>query len=333
MEKITRLGFTLLLMCIWSFANAQSDTTQVTDFTLVEQQITLRIGESCQLHVNPSDAEVKWMESWDLSSDPVIIVDENGLITALKAGNAVVGVESRGGSVMRYCQVAVLEEGNVRKEKKSLAPVEESEWADVNYILTNDGTFSARGTYYGSGAQTNYLNYVMTEQCVFLWFDVNFEDSTKMFYLQPFSLEIKDCNAQKYNIYLDNILGLLMMPITLPHIADMVIGAGVGLLMDVFCNSLGIHTAACILIMFIRPYLIGAIVNDKDRLNEQISLRSIGMEALIKYVVILVLVHHLTVFLLAAWSWAHIGFVLLETLISGLITCLIVIGYNILKYR
>ena len=129
------------------------------------------------------------------------------------------------------------------------------------------------------------------------------------------------------------ILGLLMMPITLPHIADMVIGAGVGLLMDVFCNSLGIHTAACILIMFIRPYLIGAIVNDKDRLNEQISLRSIGMEALIKYVVILVLVHHLTVFLLAAWSWAHIGFVLLETLISSLITCVIVIGYNILKYR
>lgn len=204
MEKITRLGFTLLLMCIWSFANAQSDTTQVTDFTLVEQQITLRIGESCQLHVNPSDAEVKWMESWELASDPVIIVDENGLITALKAGNAVVGVESRGGSVMRYCQVAVLEEGDVRKEKKSLVPVEESEWADVGYKLTNDGTFTAQGTYYGSGAQTNYLNYITTEQCIFLWFDVNYEDSTKMFYPQPFSLEIKDCDAQKYNIYLDN---------------------------------------------------------------------------------------------------------------------------------
>ena len=129
------------------------------------------------------------------------------------------------------------------------------------------------------------------------------------------------------------VLCLLMMPITLTHSLSMIIGAVAGLVMDIFCNSLGVHMAACILIMFIRPYLIGAIVNDKDRLNEQISLRSIGMEALIKYVVILVLVHHLTVFSLAAWSWSHMGFVLLETLISSIVTILIIIGYNSMSYR
>ncbi|MBR5677852.1 MAG: rod shape-determining protein MreD [Paludibacteraceae bacterium] len=129
------------------------------------------------------------------------------------------------------------------------------------------------------------------------------------------------------------ILCLLMLPITLPHSVDMVIGAIIGLIMDVFCNSLGVHTASCILIMFIRPYLIGAIVNDKDRLNEQISLRSIGMEAMIKYVVILVVIHHLVVFSLAAWSWHHIGFILLETLVSSIVTISIIIGYNALRYR
>lgn len=129
------------------------------------------------------------------------------------------------------------------------------------------------------------------------------------------------------------ILCLLMMPITLSHSADMIIGAVVGLIMDIFCNSLGVHTAACIFIMFIRPYLIGAIVNDKDRLNEQISLRALGMEALLRYVVILVVVHHLIVFLLAAWSWAHIGFVLAETIVSSLITISVIIGYNALRYR
>ena len=129
------------------------------------------------------------------------------------------------------------------------------------------------------------------------------------------------------------VLCLLMMPITLSHSASMLIGALAGLIMDVFSNTLGVHMAACILLMFIRPYLIGMIVNDKDRLNEQISLRAIGMEALIKYVVILVVIHHLTVFSLAAWSWQHIGFVLLETLISGLITLTIIISYNLVKYR
>ena len=125
----------------------------------------------------------------------------------------------------------------------------------------------------------------------------------------------------------------MMMPITLPHSVDMMIGAAAGLVMDIFCNSMGIHLSACILLMYIRPYLIGAIVNDKDRLNEQISLRSIGMEAMLKYTVILVVLHHLTVFLLAAWSWSHIGFVLLETLVSSTVTALLIIGYNILKYK
>ena len=129
------------------------------------------------------------------------------------------------------------------------------------------------------------------------------------------------------------VLCLLMMPITLPHSADMIIGAVVGLIMDVFCNSMGVHTASCIFLMFVRPYLLGAIINDKDRLNEQISLRTVGMEAFIKYTFILVLIHHLTVFSLAAWSWSHIGFVLLETLISSIVTILIIIGYNTLSYR
>lgn len=126
------------------------------------------------------------------------------------------------------------------------------------------------------------------------------------------------------------VLCLLMMPITLPHSVDMLIGAAAGLVMDVFCNSLGVHMAACTLLMLVRPYLIGLIVNDKDRLNEQITLRAIGMEAMIKYVVILVLIHHLSVFMMAAWSWSHIGFVLLETLVSSVITIALIIGYNMM---
>ena len=39
------------------------------------------------------------------------------------------------------------------------------------------------------------------------------------------------------------ILPLLTMPITLPRWADMLIGLAAGLLMDVFCNSLGVHAA------------------------------------------------------------------------------------------
>ena len=129
------------------------------------------------------------------------------------------------------------------------------------------------------------------------------------------------------------ILCLLMMPPTLPPIAEMLIGAAAGLAMDAFCNSMGIHMAACVLIMLLRPYLIGRMVNDKDRLNEEISIHSLGFETMLRYTLIMVVVHHMTVFLLAAWNWSHIGFAMLETLVSGLLTIVILLGYNIVKYR
>ena len=85
--------------------------------------------------------------------------------------------------------------------------------------------------------------------------------------------------------------------------------------------------------MFIRPYLVGALVNDRNRLTEQLTSRTLGMEAMVKYVIILVLIHHFTVFMLAAWSWSHFWFVLLETAISSLFTIAIIFGYNILTNK
>ncbi|MCR5050349.1 MAG: hypothetical protein K6A36_04625 [Paludibacteraceae bacterium] len=129
------------------------------------------------------------------------------------------------------------------------------------------------------------------------------------------------------------VMCLLLMPITSHRNTEMVIGALAGLVMDVFSNSLGVHIGACIFVMFLRPYVLGMLVTDIDRLNEQVSLRSLGAGALIKYTVILVLIHHLAVFMLAAWSWSHFGYVLLETIVSGLLTILFVIGYNLLINR
>jgi len=129
------------------------------------------------------------------------------------------------------------------------------------------------------------------------------------------------------------ILCLLMMPITLPHSVEMIIGAVVGLVMDVFCNSLGVHMSACILVMYLRPYLLERVFNEKDRLTEQISIGTLGWEAMSRYVILLVLIHHLTVFSISAWSWSHIGYIVSATVVSGAITTLIILGYNALTNR
>ena len=209
-KAITFTGSTLAMMCICIFANAQegtkSDTTQVEDFTIEEQNITLSVGESLQLHVNPSSANVRWFQgAWDLSANPILVVDQNGLITALKAGESYVAVESTvDGNVRKQAPVTVLNQGSVKTGNKQLEPTKECQWEEVKFTLTNNGSFIAQGVYYGSGAKSNQLNYLVTDQCIFMWFDIDYADSTKNFYPQPFTLEISDCNALAYNIYLNN---------------------------------------------------------------------------------------------------------------------------------
>lgn len=183
----------------------ENDTVQIVDFNLQEQELTLRIGESYQLNIDPADAKVTWWGgTLDFSVNPVSFVDENGMVTAFRAGSSYAAAESSGGAVRKTCQMTVLDEGAIRKDHLRLDPTDECEWTDIKFSLDNNGNFTAKGAFYGSSAQTNYLNYIITDQCIFMWFDINYEDSTKMFYSQPFSLEINDCNANEYNVYFNN---------------------------------------------------------------------------------------------------------------------------------
>lgn len=129
------------------------------------------------------------------------------------------------------------------------------------------------------------------------------------------------------------ILFLLMMPISLPRSIDLIIAALVGLVMDLFCNSLGVHMAACILIAFLRRPMITNLVMDETRLRGDINSVALGRIGFFKYATMLIFVYHTAVVLLCAWSFAHIGFNLLQILLSSLVSGLIIIGYDILQSK
>ena len=108
------------------------------------------------------------------------------------------------GNVRKQAPVTVLNQGSVKTGNKQFEPTKECQWEEVKFTLTNNGNFIAQGVFYGSGAKSNQLNYLVTDQCIFMWFDIDYADSTKNFYPQPFTLEISDCNALAYNIYFNN---------------------------------------------------------------------------------------------------------------------------------
>ena len=125
-----------------------------------------------------------------------------------------------------------------------------------------------------------------------------------------------------------SILFLLNLPVRIPRWAEMLIGVGMGLLMDVWYSSLGVHMAACVMIAFLRPIFLNNMVQDIERIKDNVCSGTIGAREYTKCVVFLTLIHHFTVYLLEAWSLQNWWIILLQTAISSSMTLIIILGYD-----
>ncbi len=127
------------------------------------------------------------------------------------------------------------------------------------------------------------------------------------------------------------ILFLINLPARIPRWAEMIIGFMVGMMMDVWHASLGIHIAACVALTFVRPLLLNNTVQDVERIKDNLSSQNIGRAEYIKCAVILTVLHHFIVFSLETWNIQLWWMVLLQTLISSVMTLVIILGYEYLK--
>ena len=127
------------------------------------------------------------------------------------------------------------------------------------------------------------------------------------------------------------VLFLMNLPVQVPRWAEMLIGAIVGVVFDVWHSSLGVNMAACVAFCYLRPILLGNLIQDLERVKGEVCSASIGSIEYVKSLAILTVVHHLLVFSLESWSWNNWWIVLLQTLLSSVLTILIIMGYDIFK--
>ena len=127
------------------------------------------------------------------------------------------------------------------------------------------------------------------------------------------------------------ILFLINLTVRIPRWAEMLVGLLVGLVMDVWHSSLGIHIAACVALSYVRPLLLNKAVQDVERIKDNISIQTIGRIEYTKSAVILTVLHHFIVFALETWNIQFWWIVLLQTLINSVMTLCVILGYEYLK--
>jgi hypothetical protein len=118
---------------------------------------------------------------------------------------------------------------------------------------------------------------------------------------------------------------ILFLPNTVPVSGVLIIAFLVGLVIDIFSNTAGLHASACVLIAFLRSYILKILFPTRGLETELvISLEGLGTERFIRYIVIMTFTHHLYLFFIEAGTIQFFLNTSLKVVSSVLFTSLVV---------
>ena len=110
---------------------------------------------------------------------------------------------------------------------------------------------------------------------------------------------------------------IMLLPFSTPKWQLLVLGFALGLSVDLFTGTPGLHAGATTLMAFCRPSIIKIVSgNQKFENIQEPNLGQLGGIWFLRYALCLVLVHHFALFLLESFSFRLIGQVLLRILLS-----------------
>lgn len=122
------------------------------------------------------------------------------------------------------------------------------------------------------------------------------------------------------------ILFILLLPVRLPRGILLLLAFGLGLTIDAFSNTMGMHAFATVLVAFFRNGVIKLFTSIEEGNNPTPSFYTFGVGAYVKYVVVMVLLHHSALFILESFSFNHLWIVTFKILLSSLVTILLILG-------
>ena len=105
-----------------------------------------------------------------------------------------------------------------------------------------------------------------------------------------------------------------------------------GLCIDLFSDSGGVHAAACVLIGFLRPILLKFSFGVSYQYNA-VKLNKVTFKERLLYTIIMVFIHHFMLFSLEVFSLSHISLILKSTLFSGIFSTLLILCILLLFKR
>jgi len=122
------------------------------------------------------------------------------------------------------------------------------------------------------------------------------------------------------------ILFILMLPMETPRWLELILGLVLGLSIDMFTNTIGIHASASVFLAFLRPVYLKAIApRDGYEFGQQPTISDQGLSWFLKFAPVLILAHHFWLFYVEVYSFKGFFTTLLRVILSSAFTFILVV--------
>ena len=120
------------------------------------------------------------------------------------------------------------------------------------------------------------------------------------------------------------ILFIILYPVNGNKSGLLIASFLLGLVMDMFSNSGGIHAASCLALAFYRPYLFKFSFGLSYE-YQTVKLNDVLTPERFSFILLSVLIHHFVLFVLEAFQFSFFWDILLRTVLSTIFTIIICI--------
>jgi len=122
------------------------------------------------------------------------------------------------------------------------------------------------------------------------------------------------------------ILFILLLPFESPKWLLLILSFLLGLSVDIFSGTPGMHAAATVFMAYLRPVVIKNIQTNKEfEPGMQPSIRDLGLKWFFFYTLVLVFVHHVSLFMLEVFRFSGIIYTVSRASYSTIFTLAIII--------
>jgi len=130
------------------------------------------------------------------------------------------------------------------------------------------------------------------------------------------------------------ILFILLLPFTIPGYLLLGLSFLLGISIDMFNNTPGIHAGATVLLGFLRPG-IARLISSREIIEKgnTPNMTQLGFASFLKYVVISVLVHHLFLFYAEAFSFKDFFETFLRFILSSIFSIVIILASQFIIFK